>query len=82
VIANIYNKNTKGPTLIELFTGTGKLKKGFLRLEKFDVCTTGVTAHIDKLFKFFPHTCKKGTSIFFTAVMSLGTHVDACVTRT
>ena len=31
VIANIYNKNTKGPTLMELFTATGKLKKsGFV----------------------------------------------------
>jgi hypothetical protein len=29
VITNIYNKKPKGPTLIELFTATGKLKKGF-----------------------------------------------------
>jgi hypothetical protein len=29
VIANIYNEKTKGPTLTELFTGTGKLKKVF-----------------------------------------------------
>ena len=29
VIKNIYNKNTKGPTLMELFTATGKLKKLF-----------------------------------------------------
>ena len=27
VITNIYNKNTKGPTLMELFTTTRKLKK-------------------------------------------------------
>jgi hypothetical protein len=27
VITNIYNKKTKGPTLIKLFTATGKLKK-------------------------------------------------------
>jgi len=27
VISNIYNKKTKGPTLMELFTATGKLKK-------------------------------------------------------
>jgi len=45
VITNIYNKKTKGPTLMELFT-TGKLKKFFfLQLEIFDVCTTGDTAH-------------------------------------
>jgi hypothetical protein len=27
VITNIYDKKTKGPTLMELFTATGKLKK-------------------------------------------------------
>jgi len=30
VITNIYNKKAKGPTLMELFTSTGKLKKFFL----------------------------------------------------
>jgi hypothetical protein len=29
VITDIYNKETKGPTLTELFTVTGKLKKFF-----------------------------------------------------
>jgi hypothetical protein len=29
MITNIYNKKTKGPTLIQLFTATGKLKKFF-----------------------------------------------------
>ena len=29
VITNIYNKKTKGPTLMELLTATGKLKKFF-----------------------------------------------------
>jgi len=29
VIAYIYNKKTKGPTLMELYTATGKLKKVF-----------------------------------------------------
>ena len=29
VITNIYNKKTKRPTLMELFTVTGKLKKVF-----------------------------------------------------
>ena len=57
VITNIYNKKTKGPTLMELFTATGKLKKFFffLQLQMFDVCTTGDTAHIDMIFKFLPH---------------------------
>jgi hypothetical protein len=30
MITNIYDKKTKGPTLMELFTPTGKLKKFFL----------------------------------------------------
>jgi hypothetical protein len=63
VITNIYNKKTKGLTLMELFTATGKLIF-FLRLEMFDVCTTGDTAHIDTIFKFLPHTRQ---------------YVDACV---
>ena len=48
VITIIYNKETKGHTLIELFTATRKLKKFFFwQLEIFDVCTTGDTAHIE-----------------------------------
>jgi hypothetical protein len=38
VITNIYNKKTKWPALMELFTATGKLKKVFWQLEMFDVC--------------------------------------------
>jgi hypothetical protein len=49
LITNIYNKKTKGPNLMELFTATGKLKKGFLQLEMFDGCTTGDAAHIDTI---------------------------------
>ena len=67
VITNIYNKKTKGPTLMELFTATRKLGKSFfffVQLEMFDVCTTGDTAHIDTIFKLLPHTLQ---------------HVDACV---
>ena len=69
VITNIYNKKTKGPTLVELFTATGKLKSFFffLQLELFDVCTASDTAHIDKIFKLLPHTDQ---------------HVDACVATT
>jgi hypothetical protein len=57
VITNICNK--KGPNVIELFTATGKLKRFFLHLEIFDVCTTGDMAHIEhiylskKTFSFF-----------------------------
>jgi len=32
VITSIYDKKTKGPTLIELFQATGKLKKFFSQL--------------------------------------------------
>jgi hypothetical protein len=49
VITNIYNKKTNGPTLMEFFTATWKLKKFFWQLKKFDVCTTGDTAHIEHL---------------------------------
>ena len=50
VITNFYNKKTKGPTLMELFTATGKLKKFFFwQLEMFDACTMGDTAHIKHL---------------------------------
>jgi hypothetical protein len=37
VITNIYNKKTKGPTLMELFTATGKLKKLIWQLKMFEV---------------------------------------------
>jgi hypothetical protein len=56
LVTNIYNKKTKAPTLTELFTATGKLKT-FLRLEMFDMCTTGDTAHIDMIFKFYSDPC-------------------------
>jgi len=51
VITNIYNKKTKGPTLMELFAATGKLKKFFfcLQLEIFNVCRVTPGAHIEHL---------------------------------
>jgi len=36
-ITNVYNKKTKGPTLMEFFTATGKLKKLFFFLTTRDV---------------------------------------------
>jgi len=64
VITNIYNKKTKGPTLMELFTATRKLEKVFfLQLEMFDVCTTGDTAHI---FKLLPHMRHQGDACVAT----------------
>jgi hypothetical protein len=41
---------------MELFTVKGKLEKFFWQLDRFDVCTTGDTAHTDAIFKFLPHT--------------------------
>jgi len=49
VITNIYNKKTKGPTLMELFTTTEKLKKFFFKLNMFDVCRVTRGAHIEYL---------------------------------
>ena len=60
VITNIYNKITKAPTFMELFTAIGKPKKSFLTTSVFDVCTTGDTAHIDTKVKFLPHTRQNG----------------------
>ena len=62
VFTNISNKQTKGPTLMELFTATGKLKKffSFWQLEIYNVCVTGDMAHIDTIFKFVPHTRQLG----------------------
>jgi hypothetical protein len=60
--------------LIELFIATGKLRKFFLQLEIFDVCTTGDTAHnlnIVSMYAVSPlvHTsnfssCQKNLSVF------------------
>ena len=55
VITNIYNKKTKGPTLMEFLTATGKLIF-FLQPEMFDVCTTGDAAHIDTMYSSSCHT--------------------------
>jgi hypothetical protein len=60
VITNIYKKKTKRPILMEFFPPTGKLKKFFWQLEMFDVCTTGDTAYVDTILKFFPHTFQHG----------------------
>jgi hypothetical protein len=41
VITNIYNKKTKGPTLMELFTATGKLKMFVLTTRDFQCVQHG-----------------------------------------
>jgi len=47
VITNIYNKKTKGSTLMELFTAAGKLKKVFFTTRDVRCVTRG--AHIEHL---------------------------------
>jgi hypothetical protein len=58
VFTNIYNKKTKGPTLMELFTATGKPKKFFFVTTKnvwqeneyrIDLCRVTRGAKIDHL---------------------------------
>ena len=56
VITNIYNKKAKGPTVMELFTATGKLKK----LNIISMCAVSPLVHTSnisscqkkKLFQF------------------------------
>jgi hypothetical protein len=65
VITKIYNKKTKGPTLMEFFTATRKLKKFFLTTRGVDVCTTGDRAHNWNIVRCMPcHTwCTHRTSL-------------------
>jgi len=78
VITNIYNKKTKGPTLMEFFTATGKLKKFFSvfwQLEIFDVCTTGDTAH-------YSSCCHTRINMLTRVWQQLEYRIDVCrVTR-
>jgi len=60
MIKKIYNRKTKGPTLMELFTATEKLKKFFLTTRDVRYVHHGDTAHIDTIFMFLPHTCQHG----------------------
>jgi len=75
VITNICNKKTKGPTLVELFTATGKLKNIYIYIFFFDnsrclMCTPLVTRQISIRYSSSCHTrVNIGVSIFFTAAM-------------
>ena len=78
VITNIYNKKTKGPTLMELFTATGKLEKFFFDNQICSMCAPRVTLHTSIRYSSSCHTrvntsnissCqKKNFSIFPVAV--------------
>jgi len=70
VIKNIYTKKTKGPTLMELFTATGKLKK-FLDNHRRSMCAPRVTRHTSIRYSSSCHTrVNVGVLIFFTAAMN------------
>jgi len=56
VITNIYNKKTKGPTLMELFTATGKLKKFFFDNYRCSMCAPPVTRHTSIRYSSSCHT--------------------------
>jgi hypothetical protein len=65
LITNFYNKKTKGPTLMELFTATRKVENV---LDIFGVCTTGDRAHTSIRYSSSYHTrVNMGSSVFFTA---------------
>ena len=78
VITNIYNKKTKGPTLMEFFTPTGKLKKSFLflQLEMFDVCTTGDTAHSSSCCHTRVNMCGNNLNIVSMCAVSPVVHTS------
>ena len=60
---------TKGPTLKELFTATGKLKVFFYDY-RCSKCAPPVTRHTSIRYSSSCHTCvNMGESIFFTAAM-------------
>jgi len=70
VITNFYNKKTKGPTLMELFTAIGKLKK-FLSTTR-DVWCVHHGRHgtyRNDIQALATHASTWARSIFFTAVM-------------
>jgi len=74
VITNIYNKKTKGPTLMELFTATGKLKKFFFTTTDVRCvpchlwCTHRTSLVVKKNFFSFPvamnNSIKVGPLVF------------------
>ena len=72
VITNIYNKKTKGPTLMEFFTVTGKLKKLFFTTRDVQcvhlVYTSNISSCQNKNFFSFPvalnNSIKVGNLVF------------------
>jgi hypothetical protein len=69
MITNIYNKKTKGPTLMELFTATGELKKFFLTTRDVRCVRHGLHGTHRYDIQVLDTRVNMGASIFFTAVM-------------
>ena len=67
VITNIYNKKTKGSTLMEFFTATGKLKKFFLTTRGVRCvhhgCTHRTPLVVKKNFFSFPVAVKNSIKV-------------------
>jgi len=78
MITNIYNKRTKGPTLMELFTATGKLKKVFFDNQRCSTCAPRVTRHTSIRYSSFCHThvdvCGKNSNIISMCAVSPVVH--------
>jgi hypothetical protein len=69
VITDINNKKTKGPTLIELSTATGK-QTSFFDQQRCSMCEPRVTRHISIRYSSSCHTrVYMDASVFFTAAM-------------
>jgi hypothetical protein len=88
VITNIYNKKIKEPTLMELFTATGKLKKFFFDNYSCLMYEPRVTRHTSIRYSNSCHArvnmgawVPKGT-VHCSSEEYRCTHIDACVART
>ena len=67
VITNICNKKIKGPTLMEMFTVTGKLKTFFFWQLESSICAPRVTRHPSIRYSSSCHTrVNMSASIFYT----------------
>ena len=69
VITNICNKKTKGPTLTELFTATGKLEKHFLTTRDVRCVHHGWHGTHRYDIQVLAARVHMGASILFTAAM-------------
>jgi hypothetical protein len=69
MITNIYNKKTKGPTLMELFTDKGKLKKFCLTTRDVRYVRHGWHGTHRYDIQVLATRVNLGASIFFTAAM-------------